>query len=101
MSLSNSPTNTRRNWRPPVDNLFRGFGAVFYKEGLHVRLYSATLFFSLFIPLIQMFVLGFGIDTNVRQIHTVVFNGDGRRHHSELIRSFKNSDSTGIIDYVR
>src|SRR6202162_5389838 len=100
MFLSNLLTNTRRNWRPPVNNLFRGFGAVFYKEVLHVRRDSATLFFSLFIPLIQMFVLGFGIDTNVRQIHTVVFNGDGRRESRELIDRLKNSDTFNIIDYV-
>src|SRR6202045_2529476 len=100
MSLSSLPTNIRRNWRPSVNNLFRGFGAVFYKEVLHVRRDSATLFFSLFIPLIQMFVLGFGIDTNVRQVHTVVFNGDGRRKSRELIDRVKNSHTFNIIDYV-
>src|ERR1700731_1907859 len=100
MSLSSLPTNIRRNWRPSVNNLFRGFGAVFYKEVLHVRRDSATLFFSLFIPLIQMFVLGFGIDTNVRQVHTVVFNGDGRRQSRELIDRLRNSDTFNIIDYV-
>jgi len=31
-------------------NPFRGFGAVFYKETLHVRRDFATLFFSLIIP---------------------------------------------------
>src|SRR5205814_4114157 len=65
--------------RPPVRNFFRGFGAVFYKEVLHVRRDPATLFFSLVIPLLQMVVLGFGIDTNIRQINTVVLNADGRR----------------------
>jgi ABC-2 type transport system permease protein len=83
-----------------VANLFRGFGAVFYKEVLHVRRDSATLFFSLFIPLIQMFVLGFGIDTNVRNVHTVVFNGDGRRESRELLERLANSDTFQIIDYV-
>src|SRR6202166_3286902 len=100
MSSSNSPTNTRRNWRPPVNNLFRGFRAGLYKEVLHVRRDSCTLFFSLFIPLIQMFVLGFGLDTNVRQVHTVVLNGDGRRESRELIARLKNSDPFNIIDYV-
>src|SRR3984957_2931421 len=100
MCLSNLPTNTRPSWRLHVNSLFRGFRAVFYKEALHVRRDSATLFFSLFIPLIQMFVLGFGIDTNVRQIHTVVFNGDGRRESRELIDRLKNSDTFNIIDYV-
>ena len=47
-------------------NPFRGFGAVFYKETLHVRRDFATLFFSLIIPILQMFLLGYGIDTNIR-----------------------------------
>jgi ABC-2 type transport system permease protein len=55
-----------------VPDLFRGFGAVFYKEVLHVRRDAGTLFFSLTMPLLQLFLLGFGIDTNIRQINTVV-----------------------------
>ena len=53
-------------------NVFRGVGAVFYKEALHVRRDAGTLFFSLTMPLLQMFLLGFAIDTNIRQINTVV-----------------------------
>jgi ABC-2 type transport system permease protein len=53
-------------------DIFRGFGAVFYKETLHVRRDFGTLFFSLIIPLLQMLLLGYGIDTNIRQINTVV-----------------------------
>jgi ABC-2 type transport system permease protein len=83
-----------------MTDLFRGFGAIFYKETLHVRRDSATLFFSLFIPLIQMFVLGFGIDTNVRNVHTVVYNGDGRRESRELIDRLRNSDTFNVIEYV-
>ena len=62
---------------------FKGFGAVFYKETLHVRRDFGTLFFSLVIPLLQMVVLGFAIDTNIRQINTVVYNADGRRESRE------------------
>ena len=74
-------------------NPFRGFGAVFYKETLHVRRDFATLFFSLIIPILQMFLLGFGIDTNVRQINTVVYNADGHRESRELLDRLKNSDT--------
>ena len=81
-------------------NAFRGFGAVFYKEVLHVRRDFATLFFSLIIPILQMVLLGFGIDTNIRQINTVVFNGDGRRQSRELLDRLKNSDTFHIIRYV-
>jgi ABC-2 type transport system permease protein len=83
-----------------VRNMFRGFGAVFYKEVLHVQRDFTTLFFSLIIPLLQMVLLGFGIDTNIRQINTVVYNADGRRESRELLDRLKNSDTFHIIRYV-
>ena len=79
---------------------FRGFGAVFYKETLHVRRDFGTLFFSLIIPLLQMLLLGYGIDTNIRQINTVVFNADGRRESRELLDRLKNSDTFHLVRYV-
>ena len=81
-------------------NPFRGFSAVFYKEALHVRRDFATLFFSLIIPLLQMFLFGFGIDTNIRQINTVVFNADGRRESRELLDRLVNSDTFHIYKFV-
>lgn len=81
-------------------DLFRGFGAVFFKEVLHVRRDPATLFFSLFIPLLQMVVLGFGIDTNIRQVNTVVYNADGRQESRELLDRLRNSDTFHVIRYV-
>jgi len=83
-----------------VNNLFRGFSAVFYKESLHIRRDFSTLFFSLIIPILQMFLLGFAIDTNIRQIHTVVYNADGRRESRELLDRLKNSDTFHLIRYV-
>ncbi len=81
-------------------NPFRGFSAVFYKEALHVRRDFATLFFSLIIPLLQMFLLGFGIDTNVRQINTVVYNADGRKESRELLDRLRNSDTFHLVRFV-
>src|SRR5277367_6145576 len=101
MCSSSSPTSIKRYWKPPVPNPFRGFGAVFYKEVLHVRRDPGTLFFSLVIPLLQMFVLGFGIDTNVRQVNTVVYNADGRQESRELIDRLKNSDTFHVVRYVQ
>jgi ABC-2 type transport system permease protein len=83
-----------------VRDPFRGFGAVFYKEVLHVRRDAGTLFFSLTMPLLQMFLLGFAIDTNIRKIHTVVYNADGRRESRELLDRLRNSDTFNIIRFV-
>jgi ABC-2 type transport system permease protein len=83
-----------------VLNPFRGFNAVFYKEALHVRRDFGTLFFSLIIPLLQMFLLGFAIDTNIRQINTVVYNADGRRESRELLDRLRNSDTFHVTRFV-
>src|SRR6267378_3712593 len=90
----------RKKPRPTVREMFRGFRAVFYKETLHVRRDFGTLFFSLIIPLLQMLLLGFGIDTNIRQINTVVFNADGRQESRELLDRLKNSDTFHVVRYV-
>jgi len=57
--------------------------------------------FSLTMPLLQMFLLGYGVDTNIRQINTVVYNADGApRESRELIDRLKNSDTFHIVSYV-
>ena len=83
-----------------MNNLFRGFSAVFYKESLHIRRDFSTLFFSLIIPILQMFLLGYAIDTNIRQINTVIYNADGRRESRELLDRLKNSDTFHLVRYV-
>src|SRR6201998_361338 len=98
---SSSLLSRLKPWRSlPVLNPLRGFAAVFYKETLHVRRDFGTLFFSLIIPILQMFLLGYGIDTNIRQINTVVYNADGRRESRELLDRLRNSDTFHIYRYV-
>jgi ABC-2 type transport system permease protein len=84
-----------------VRDIFRGFGAVFYKETLHVRRDAGTLFFSLTMPLLQMFLLGYGVDTNIRHIPTVIYDADDRRESRELIERLKNSDTFYVERYVQ
>src|SRR5437762_4407951 len=91
---------SRKKPRSIVADIFRGFGAVVYKETLHVRRDFGTLFFSLIIPLLQMLLLGYGIDTNIRQINTVIFNADGRQESRELLNRLKNTDTFHVVRYV-
>jgi len=79
----------------------RGFGAVLYKEVLHIRRDTMALVFALLVPLLQMVILGFGIDTNIRQVKTVVLDEDGRQASRELIDRFRNSDIFRVVGYVR
>jgi len=85
----------------PFGDAFRGLGAVLYKEALHIRRDQMALFFALVIPLLQMILLGFGIDTNVRQVKTVVLDENHREESRELIDRFRNSDTFRVIAAVQ
>src|SRR5437870_10424087 len=86
--------------RNPFGEMFRGFGAVFYKEELHIRRDQMALFFTLIIPLLQMVLLGFGIDTNVRQVRTIVLDENNHVESRELIDRLRNSDTFRVIAYA-
>ena len=47
------------------------------KEFLHIIRDPTTLFFSLFIPIVELFMLGYAVDMNVRHIPTVIFDQAG------------------------
>lgn len=83
------------------NNPFRGFLAVLYKEALHVRRDTMALFLALMVPLIQMIILGFGIDTNIRQIKTAVLDQNNQRESHELVNRFRNSDIFHVVAYVK
>src|SRR5580698_6635998 len=79
---------------------FRRFFAVARKEFLHILRDPATLFFALFIPVLELFMLGYAIDTNVRFISTVVLNQCQTEESKRLIRMFENSKDFRIVAQV-
>ena len=79
---------------------FRGLNAVFYKEVLHIKRDSLALFFALAMPVMQMIIIGFGVDTNIRQVKTVVLDEDMHRQSRELIDRLRNTDTFRVIAYV-
>jgi ABC-2 type transport system permease protein len=92
-----------------VTDPFRGLAAVFYKEVLHMRRDTMAMVFALFVPIVEMIILGYAIDTNVRQIKTVVYdqsgimNGDpvpGSSESRALLDRFRASDTFKIYKYV-
>ena len=71
------------------------------KEAVHIRRDPVTFFFALAIPILEMFMLGYAIDTNVRHIHTLVLDECRTQETEQLLRSFVNSEDFTIIGYVR
>ena len=89
--------------------MFRGFIAVCYKEALHMRRDSMAIVFALVVPVFEMIILGAAIDTNVRQVPTVVYDQSGTMEgrttngtgdSRALIDRFRNSDTFSVYKYV-
>src|SRR5215472_15033701 len=91
-------------------SLFRGFVAVCYKEALHMRRDSMAILFALVVPIFEMIILGAAIDTNVRQVRTVVYDQSGIMENDAategtsdsraLMDRFRNSDTFYVYKYV-
>jgi ABC-2 type transport system permease protein len=87
--------NRRRTWFSP-----RRLFSVARKELLHVLRDPMTLFFSLFIPVLEMLMLGYAIDTNVRDVPTVVLDQAQTQESRQLIESFRNTRDFEIVGQV-
>src|SRR2546423_4361936 len=70
------------------------------KEFLHIIRDPATLFFSLFVPIVELFMLGYAIDTNVRHVPTVVFDQARTQESRLLVRGFVNSEDFSVVEEV-
>jgi ABC-2 type transport system permease protein len=56
-----------------------------------------TLFFTLVIPIGELFMLGYAIDTNVRHVRTVVHDQAGTQESRALLQKFENSEDFTIV----
>src|SRR5436190_11573872 len=79
---------------------FRRTLSVARKELLHLLRDPATLFFALFIPIVELLMLGYAIDTNVRHVRTVVLDQAKNQDSWRLLQRFINSDDFKIVLWV-
>jgi ABC-2 type transport system permease protein len=79
---------------------FRRTLSVARKELLHLRRDPATLFFALFIPILQLCMLGYAIDMNVRHIPTAVVDDARTQESRALLRAFETSDDFDVVCVV-
>ncbi len=93
------PASTTENTRRP-SRIF-GLRPVARKEFTHILRDPTTLFFALLIPIIQLFLFGYAVDTNVRQVPTVIFDESHTQESRSLIQAFAASDIFHISTYVQ
>jgi ABC-2 type transport system permease protein len=83
-----------------MNRLFYGLVPVCRKEFLHIVRDRGTLFFALLIPVLQLFLFGFAVDTNVRQIATVVLDESHTQESRRLLERFAGSDVFDLRSYA-
>jgi ABC-type multidrug transport system ATPase subunit/ABC-type multidrug transport system permease subunit len=86
-----------RSERPSAS---RGFGAIFIKEFAHIRRQPTTLVFMLVIPVMQLLIFGYALQTQVWNIPTVVYDLDGRAASRDLVAAFQNTRKFRVVDRV-
>src|SRR5262249_46565396 len=79
---------------------FQRIVSISRKEMLHIFRDRQTLFMTLFFPVVELLMLGYAIDTNVRHIKTVLLNQDRSQSTDELVRRFTNTTDFDIVKVV-
>jgi ABC-2 type transport system permease protein len=79
-----------------TNSLLRTF-SIARKELLHILRDPQTLFFTVFIPVMELFMLGYAINTNVRNVRTVVVDYSGTQASRQLIEKFEKSHDFKVV----
>src|ERR1041384_2845552 len=74
----------------------RRFRALIKKEMTHMLRDPRTLIFIFLMPIMQLVLLGFVNNTDIKNVPTVVFNQDNSRASRELLDSFS---ATGYFSF--
>ena len=81
--------------------LFRGLGAILFKEFIVVWRDPMTLFFMFFPPLVEMIAFGYALDTDVKHMAMVVYNEDRTVESRQLIDRFVNTETFRVVREVQ
>lgn len=76
---------------------FRGFTAILYKEFLVVLRDPFTLFFMIFPPLVEMIAFGYALDTDVKNMRTIVLDEDRTEESRQLVKQFENTGTFKVV----
>jgi len=76
---------------------FRGFSAILYKEFLVVMRDPFTLFFMMFPPLVEMIAFGYALDTDVKNMRTIVLDEDRTEESRQLVKQFENTGTFKVL----
>jgi ABC transporter DrrB family efflux protein len=78
----------------------RGFGAVFYKEIRQIERSPTTFVLTIALPVFQLLLLGYAINTTVEHVPAAVYDGDRGRAAHAFIEAIAGSRSFDVVATV-
>src|ERR1700730_5573151 len=81
--------------------MFRGLGAILFKEFIVVWRDPLTLFFMFFPPLVEMIAFGYALDTDVKHMAMVILNEDRTVESRQFIDRFVNTETFRVAGEVQ
>jgi len=81
-------------------NFLSSFSAIVYKEFTHISRDKVTLFITIIIPVFQLIIFGYAIDTDIKNIPTVVYDQDNRRESRGFVESLENTGYFEVKKHV-
>jgi drug efflux transport system permease protein len=81
--------------------LFRGLGAILFKEFIVVWRDPMTLFFMFFPPLMEMIAFGYALDNDVKHMALLILNEDRTVESRQLIDKFVNTETFRVVGEVQ
>jgi ABC-2 type transport system permease protein len=81
--------------------MFRGLGAILFKEFISMMRDPLTLFFMLFPPLVEMIAFGYALDNDVKHMAMVVLNEDHTVESRQLVDRFVNTETFRVVGEVQ
>ena len=72
--------------------------AIARKELIQVRRDPRSLAIALLLPVMQMFLLGYGISLDIAHVPTCVYDQEGSQHSQALLAGFKASRYFRVVE---
>jgi len=80
--------------------MLRGLGAIIYKELIQVLRDPASIIITVLLPVVQLTLYGYAIDTEVKHVATVVLDQDKSPASRNFLQRLETTGLYTIVDYV-
>ena len=74
--------------------------AILIKEFHQMKRDKATLFMLILMPLMQLIIFGYAINTDVKHVPTVIYDQSRSEESRELISAFVGTSYYDVVEYV-